>query len=58
MSPLKLWLSLSIHFLVILKDLLFNLFVIVVFCISVAYKGQFYLRLNAEELESLLTKES
>ena len=26
--------------------------------ISVAYKGQFYLRLNAEELESLLTKES
>ncbi|WP_333616201.1 diadenylate cyclase CdaA [Bacteroides pyogenes] len=25
--------------------------------ISVAYKGQFYLRLNAEELESLLTKE-
>ena len=29
MSPLKLWLSSSIHFLVILKDLLFNLFVIV-----------------------------
>ena len=26
--------------------------------ISVAYKGQFHLRLNAEELESLLTKES
>lgn len=26
--------------------------------ISVAYKGQFYLRLNAEELESLLTKEN
>ena len=25
--------------------------------ISVAYKGQFYLRLSAEELESLLTKE-
>ena len=25
--------------------------------ISVAYKGQFYLRLNAEELESLLTKD-
>lgn len=25
--------------------------------ISVAYRGQFYLRLNAEELESLLTKE-
>ena len=26
--------------------------------ISVAYRGQFYLRLNAEELESLLTKEN
>ncbi len=26
--------------------------------ISVAYKGQFYLRLNAEELERILTKES
>ena len=26
--------------------------------ISVAYKGQFYLRLSAEELESLLTKEN
>jgi len=26
--------------------------------ISVAYRGQFYLRLNAEELESLLTKKS
>jgi DNA integrity scanning protein DisA with diadenylate cyclase activity len=26
--------------------------------ISVAYKGQFHLRLNAEELESLLTKEN
>ena len=26
--------------------------------ISVAYRGQFYLRLNAEELESLLTKET
>lgn len=26
--------------------------------ISMAYKGQFYLRLTAEELESLLTKES
>lgn len=26
--------------------------------ISVAYKGQFYLRLNAEKLESLLTKEN
>ena len=25
---------------------------------SVAYKGQFHLRLNAEELESLLTKEN
>ena len=26
--------------------------------ISVAYRGQFYLRLNAEELESMLTKEN
>ena len=26
--------------------------------ISVAYRGQFYLRLNAEELESLLTKDN
>jgi len=26
--------------------------------ISVAYQGQFYLRLSAEELESLLTKKS